>query len=430
MNKKETLALFEEAQAAEEPAVVWNAWANEKLAERRAMEEAGTWEAGKEDWERSAAANFSGHQFKAWANFEKFFFPADASFRYATFEGGAVCTKAVFKGKVDFQATEFGSVSWFDGATFEGRALFVQAIFKYYVTFTGAGFRQEADFRALCADRGFSLGRTSFVLVPSFIEAHFTEAPRLDQISLRPGAKPDAADQDLAARYRALKRLAIQAHDHDREHEFFAGELRSMRGTQDKAFPNLPALFQREFDEQGRPRPVWPGGARFWLGVFYEALSDFGRSFVRPLLWLVLSFVLFSGVYLSSHFAAHKMETGEPYERSTTYWFLKHHLGLYPFDQRSPPRCVAGEGDPLSAAWQLSLRKSLLFVGWVQAQKINQLNACLFGVQRGYPSRDPDGSYVPRVPDGVFTWSLVQTLISTVLIFLMLLALRNYFRIK
>ena len=73
-------------------------------------------------------------------------------------------------------------------------------------------------------------------------------------------------DRDLSARWRALKRLAVQGHDHMHELEFFQNELKTRRWSTDR-----------------------PWHAVFWFGLFYGWLSDFGRSIVRPLFWWAAS---------------------------------------------------------------------------------------------------------------------------------------------
>ncbi len=79
-----------------------------------------------------------------------------------------------------------------------------------------------------------------------------------------------------------------------------------------------------------------------------------------------------------------------------------------------------------------TLSKGLLFLGLDSTGKLNQIYACLYGIH-GHVSETPGTlptSFVPVIPDGVALLSLLQLVISAVLIFLVLLALRNYFRIK
>ena len=98
MNQAESLALFGQGRAA------WNAWAEQRLAERRKLEEAGDW-TGDSDlheqdittlaWHDAATADFSGHKLEGMADFV---FPGEARFSNATFSGDAWFRAAACKG--------------------------------------------------------------------------------------------------------------------------------------------------------------------------------------------------------------------------------------------------------------------------------------------------------------------------------------------
>ena len=102
-----------------------------------------------------------------------------------------------------------------------------------------------------------------FGTVPDFTEAHFEEAPKFDNVELKPvrlqNLEAIEAETSYPSRWRALRRLAIQAHDYERELQFFKGEIIARRGAEDKLTH-----------------------ARFWFGWLYQLLSDFGRSMGRP----------------------------------------------------------------------------------------------------------------------------------------------------
>ena len=76
------------------------------------------------------------------------------------------------------------------------------------------------------------------------------------------------------AKYRAIRRMAIQGADYEREQMAFKGEIRSKRRTEHK-----------------------PWHTAFWFGIAYDAVLDFGRSIARPLgVWLV-SAIAFAAIY-------------------------------------------------------------------------------------------------------------------------------------
>ena len=330
---------------------------------------------------------FDGSIFRDYAWFEGATFAGEAGFVGATFTGSARFDGATFTGKA-----RFGK------ATFTGEALFLQAIFGGYAAFENAKFERSANFRAFEAKRMFSLDGATFLAVPDFIQAHFAEAPRLDDSRIEPPKISVKGIPDLAARWRALKRLAIQGHDHAREQDFFKDELKARRQSQDK-----------------------PWQAVFWFGWFYQVLSDFGHSTWRPLMWWGVSVACFALLYLGQHPVLAKESSSRIIQRLTGSG------GEVP-----PLTCVAGPGEPWVAALNLSFHKGLLFLGLVPANKLNQIFACLYGihpVDAAQPSQLPD-SFSPVIPDGATALGFVQHPLSAVLIFLFLLAIRNHFRIK
>ena len=94
--------------------------------------------------------------------------------------------------------------------------------------------------------------------------------------------------------------------------------------------------------------------------------------------------------------------------------------------------CVAGLDNPVWAALGLSWRKALPFFGLGSREKLNQIYACLYGVHdTAVTTAGPlPAGFIPKIPDLVSGLGLAQLVISAVLIFLVLLALRNQFRIR
>ena len=478
MNKKESLALFRQGRAA------WNTWAEERLAERRKLEEAGDWiedsDPDKQNdatkaWRVTATADFSGHELKV-ADFSGFIFPGPALFRAAAFSGDAGFYKAAFlgharfyrttfsrnadfraaafSGNADFHKTTFSDNVWFDTTAFSGDVEFSEAAFKGYAGFNKAAFSGNADFhkatfsnnawfdatafksdadfneaafkgyaefreasfskitsfmqtdftgftsfvrcrfegyasyRAIQVSRSFSLTQAWFRQVPDFIQARFAELPELYAIHIEPRRRwpRGLADcktllkgnADLAARWRALKKLAVATHDHDRELLFWKGEVLARRWSVDK-----------------------PWHALFYFGLFYGWLSDFGRSIVRPLIGWALGLLVSFLYYLSKH--------------SGDGWL-----------------CGVGPGNTLTAALGLSLRNALVLPGSGSATRLDQIYACLYGIHGG-PAMTPaplPARFQPVIPDAIAFAGVAQNLWSAVMLFLLFLALRNHFRIK
>ena len=81
------------------------------------------------------------------------------------------------------------------------------------------------------------------------------------------------------------------------------------------------------------------------------------------------------------------------------------------------------------AALGLSLRNALLLSGGGSVTKLDQLYACLYGIHGGAAVELPARLRL-LIPDAVAFAGVAQNLWSAAMLFLLLLALRNHFRIK
>ena len=135
----------------------------------------------------------------------------------------------------------------------------------------------------------------------------------------------------------------------------------------------------------------------------------------------------FAPLYLGAHFE----RTDKPF--SVFGWIIDRFV-LQPFGAAvAPPlHCMAGSGDPWWAALGISARKALLFFGLDSSDKLTLNYACLYDVisqKKPLPGQLP-GRFYLDVPDSVIVYGIAQHIISAVLVFLLLLAVRNHFRIK
>ena len=203
--------------------------------------------------------------------------------------------------------------------------------------------------------------------MPAFNQSDFKQAPDLDNVSFPARPFWRGGDKDLVPQYRALKRLAVQGYDYEREQMAFKGELRSRRWLIDKWY-----------------------GPSVWFGIIYDFFADCGRSIWRP-------FVTWAGLVLA--FAA--------------FYFWRSADGL-------ATRCGSPETPALQALY-LSIKNGLVMFGGTRDARINQAYLCLYG-------GDANQAAIPLSVTYVET--LAQTPISAVLLFLFLLAVRNQFKIK
>lgn len=287
----------------------WNTWAEAEL---------------KKPLEDRVEVDFSGQEIEI-SGFGDFIFPAEvdfsdarfsvkADFRAATFSAGADFIQATFSGYADFREATFAVYADFSQTTFSADADFRETTFSNYAFFTQAIFSADADFRETtfadaCSfnsarmksvwqlngarvagslfahsaeieghayftaiDFNFppNLTSTSFSQPPSFLGSTF-RYPCSNWIS----GKCDVGDGE--ARFRRLKQLAADTHDHELELRLFALE------TKAKRFHTLKLA-----------NPLhWPG---LVLNFGYGWVSDFGQSVLRPLGWLMVTilFALFA----------------------------------------------------------------------------------------------------------------------------------------
>ena len=322
-------------------------------------------------------ADFFGAEFSGDASFESAEFEGSASFQGATFFRRASFTHTKFKNGASYIDAIFEGLTMFHDSEFEGAARFLQCSFKRGVSFIGSSFKKIAMFKAVSGKGLFSVSNVKFISLPDFTEAHFEEAPLFDDVELKPECfeKSQAHETklNLPSHWRALKRLAIQAHDHERELQFFKGEIIARRGTEDKLTH-----------------------ARFWFGWLYQLLSDFGCSMGRPLFWLGISLVLFATIYAY---------------QSPADW---NQLLIEPIS------CIDGPGDSRMVALGVSVTNAFPFATISSSDLLNQFYTCLYGIQES-------GPVIPYV---VTFASVIQFFVSAVLLFLFLLAVRNHFRIK
>ncbi len=383
------------------------------------------------------AAHFRKASFAAAADFQKAMFSKAADFICCRFGGNADFGGVSFARTADYTDARFRSAASFSDAAFAGDAQFRGAGFKGRATFHRAGFAGKADFPALQSRGAFVLAGSRFAQVPTFREASFRETPSLDSITIpdpmrrRPdwaaAGKKDVRGlpmramkvcvcSDISTRYRRLRQFAAEAKDFEREREFFAQEVRCRRFWLDK--------------------PFGEGMGRFWFGWLYGGLSNFGRSFGRPLMTWLLSIPLFALLYLAErrHIEAaygtaslpetipafpawplrSDIQTLIQWAIEATNWLARSFVSLF-----AGGGCVSGESSATGEALFLSLKNALFFLGWESPDAARRVYSCLYGFERG------DIETLLRVPLSVSGTAVAQNLLSAFLIFLILLALRN-----
>ncbi len=235
-------------------------------------------------------ANFLSATFCGHADFGSTTFTGHADFLSATFTRDARFGGATFRGAARFRSVIFLGDASFENATFRANATFGSTAFGNYTTFAGARFLKEASLIGLKVERALNLKGAKFAQVPAFNQSDFKQAPFLDEVSFPIPGFFRMGKAELISQYRAIRRMAIQGTDYEREHMALKGELRSRRWTTDKWW--YPSL---------------------WLGIFYDGAADCGRSIVRPLaIWFASVFV-FAVLYIRTADQAEGWSCGAPF---------------------------------------------------------------------------------------------------------------------
>ncbi|MEL6505574.1 MAG: hypothetical protein AAFQ10_14095 [Pseudomonadota bacterium] len=243
----------------------------------------------------------------------------------------------------------------------------------------------EASFKGLSVGGTTTFKGSSHSILPDFRDAEFGRAPEVANMRISPpemsyrGAKLEshngkifqiAANSDDVAKYRKLKAMALAANDHEKDIEFFAYEMQAKRGVEQGSSTTVELLFN---------------SAYYWL-------SNYGQSFKRPFYWMMGSFGFFGLFYL--FFATQIL----PYWQAMAFALghsFKNVVPLFTTLVR-----LGGRPEGYETNYNLAFAK-------------------LANGQNG-----------TALVDGLLLVSYVQQFIGIVLLFLLLLALRNKFRLK
>jgi len=383
----------------------------------------------------SGPAEFSDATFDGWAWFDDAIFKDSVHFRNAGFTEQTRFSGTKFFKNAEFKNSKFGGSTFFGGCIFYGDASFLAARFEKEALFSTARFNRDADFwgaifksysnfertffklngnfRNIRSEGSFSLIGACFLKrVPDFISSQFSEPVLLDNVHLAASVEPGGLlqstiwgiylwiagklDTELSAKYRALKQLATKSDDYRNEQIFFRGELRARRHHE-----------------------YMPWHPTFLFGIFYELFSDFGHAIWRPLLLLIILGFLSCWFYLGQHLPANVSPYAQLQTRIVSY--LADRVGVALPAAQPALSCKHGEGDPIAAAALLAVHQSTV-IGALDRLKIAQIYTCLY-------SQDAE-TKAPVIPDAVAFRGTVQAVFSAALWFLLLLGLRNQFKIK
>jgi Pentapeptide repeats (9 copies) len=267
----------------------------------------------------SQHVNFSSVAFADGASFKEASFPAEADFEEAVFSGPVDFEGTKFSAPVHFWRTTFSGWVYFGGAVFLDQANFENAIFHRWTSFEAAEFRSRAYF-VNTEMRGETLftAATFAAEPPKFFGAKLHEGTVWDDVSWPPLPTDNVIAEGFVHAYERLKLEMDRLKRHEDELDFFIHELKCrrivlgdwrevqhfhiMRHTISSPPLKLPGMSigGQRYGWFGRcvvvptfTIPSWTIGLRcptYGMAIsLYGFLCDYGRSFGRPMLLLLIT---------------------------------------------------------------------------------------------------------------------------------------------
>lgn len=352
----------------------------------------------------SGYADFYATRFGPRCTFRQARFSADVSFTSTTFLGHTdfahsrlrgdllEVDRCHFYGDVDFSNSEVRDINSSDAVYYSSFDLSGtrkenrpdSGVFEI-LDFSGAEFRQTADFSGRSFQDSADFSGARFDQPPDFRDTQNHDQFDWTETGFRFFGQLKlsrwilkipywSCDPALVTRIRRLRKIAEEIHAQDSERDLFILQRKAERGV-------LWAIWWRGGKEKIWRTPIsWYGGALrpLWLTILmalYQGLSNCGRSAILPLIWigaLIVGFRYF--VY-----PPHVTETSES-----------------------------------AALWSFTAANTFPF----------------FGMSRQAYATTTHTLFNGDLPHVVYQWTIVQSVIGTILLFLAALALRNHFKVQ
>lgn len=239
-------------------------------------------------------ASFREAKFMGDVNMEQARFEQHSSFANAAFYGNADFNRGCFRGASTFSQAKFG-IADFSGAKFHGDVSFTGAQFERAVTIKGSVFARSTDFSSAQFENGVDLTDSEFKATTNFGSTTFRDVPIMFNTKLHDdtdfaGVRWQDAEVGYGSRHnihraddaiRAWERLELIMSTLEKPHERHQFYRRKMRA---------------------RRKSSTSFGAARWLMVslnwLFEKTSDYGWGSVRALViwflhWFISSIILF-----------------------------------------------------------------------------------------------------------------------------------------
>ncbi len=362
----------------------------------------------------SHALDFNGSHFEARVTCQQFHFQFNSLFGFARFSDDVDFGVSQFSGVTDFSESQFSDYANFSRSQFSGYTDFRKSKFLRNAYFSRAGFASNSDFSLTRFKQSADFENASFANVGHFEQARFDgsipafrgckiDATRLEFSDELHFTQADYSE-DAIKNISFLKRLADQHGQVDQAIEFNAMELRAKRQYRLEILNKLPILERIKSGDWWATHATW----------VYEHVSDFGRSFTKPLkAYLALLGVTWLLALGCSIYYAPQLCAGEK------SGFFAIELARYNTcenpDAVRPPKQLVFTG--FTAASEYTLYRASAFIHFAdKGKQVHDINRRLFNS--------------PVEPWFMRLWGLVTSLLSTIFFFFIALGLRNRYRIK
>lgn len=331
-------------------------------------------------------ANFSKAQFHRGAHFNNSTFKYEGGSEDTAYFNGAIFDEAVsfnfshFEHKVNFTDCAFKKGAYFEYANFHSDALFDDAKFHGTTIFANASFHQPPDFEGCEGD-------TRFDVVGIRVTFSGTR-PKYRWWKEKTNYPEWTINTDVPTRLRRFRKLMDDAKAQDIEHDLFILERKAERGIKIHNRKNLPLT----------PSPF----GSIVLLWFYSFFSDCGRSATRPFLYFIANIA--ASYYL--YFILYTIKVS-PAPLMQMSWKLCCDIGKIP-------------EKPLFDILSFTIGHALPLIGSLSAAREAAIHR-LFS--------NPLTQRL-EMPFSIELAAICQSIIGAILFFLMLLAIRNHFRIR
>lgn len=313
----------------------------------------------------------------------EFIFPC--SFKYAVFDENVSFSDAKFSSDVDFTSAIFNKNVYISDAQFNGKAIFRRTKFKTDAWISNTRFKKSIDFNNAVFGRASNFENSVFLKVGHFEDADFkTEPPGFRGVEIATTHlefsnaifPKDSNTQQAIDDISFLKRLSDEHGQTDQALNFNAMELRAKRLL---------------------PDADWGFKVITWL---YEVISDFGRSFTKPIIWYVV--LICFGALLTMGYSTYSDRPAEELQ-----------VLCKPIKDHPPPLKLSYE----RAVFEYAIFRAGGVMDFTDTGKQNNaVNCRLFGE--------------PIEPPLMRGWGVFKGVASIALLFLAALGLRNKYRIK